>query len=239
MTTLLDELITAHGGLSRWNELDRVSARLVQGGALWAIKGQGGVLDEVHARVSLHEARESHHPFGADALRSSVTPVQVAVESTRGEIIERAENPRSSFDGHTLQTPWTRLQLAYFVGYAMWNYLTQPFTFALDGFETSQLDTWQVQGEEWRRLRVVWPEYLATHTAEQTIYVGNDGLIRRHDYEVDILGGAGGAHFLSDYTEVAGIKVPTKHRIFPRESPGGTPLTPLLISIDVSEITFT
>jgi hypothetical protein len=239
MTALLDELIAAHGGLPRWNKLDRVSAHLVQGGALWAIKGQGGVLDEVYARVSLHEARESHHPFGADDRRSSFTPVQVAVESTRGEIIERAENPRSSFDGHTLQTPWTRLQLAYFVGYAMWNYLTQPFTFALDGFETSQLDTWQAQNEEWRRLRVVWPEYLATHTAEQTIYVGNDGLIRRHDYEVDILGGAGGAHFLSDYTEVAGIKVPTKHRIFPRESPGGTPLTPLLISIDVSEITFT
>ena len=65
MTALLDELITAHGGLPRWNELDRVSARLVQGGALWAIKGQGGVLDEVYAWVSLHEARESHHPFGA------------------------------------------------------------------------------------------------------------------------------------------------------------------------------
>jgi hypothetical protein len=239
MTALLDELIAAHGGLRRWNELDCVSARLVQGGALWAIKGQGGVLDDVYARVRLHEAKESHHPFGGSEHRSSFTPLQVAVETTRGELVELSDQPRSSFDGHTLQTPWTMLQLAYFVGYAMWNYLTQPFTFALDGFETSELDPWEVNGEEWRRLHVVWPEYLATHSTEQTIYVGHDGLIRRHDYEVDILGGAGGAHLISDYTEVGGIKVPTKHRIFPRESAGGPPSTPLLISIDVSEIAFT
>jgi hypothetical protein len=31
---------------------------------------------------------------------------------------------RNAFKGHAVDTPWTRLQLAYFVGYAMWTYLT-------------------------------------------------------------------------------------------------------------------
>jgi hypothetical protein len=42
MSDLLETAIKAHGGLERWNQLDTVSARLVQGGALWALKGQEG-----------------------------------------------------------------------------------------------------------------------------------------------------------------------------------------------------
>jgi hypothetical protein len=36
MNDLLETVIEAHGGLERWNQLDSVSARLIQGGALWA-----------------------------------------------------------------------------------------------------------------------------------------------------------------------------------------------------------
>jgi hypothetical protein len=31
---LLESVLEAHGGLERWNRLDNVSARLIQGGAL-------------------------------------------------------------------------------------------------------------------------------------------------------------------------------------------------------------
>src|SRR6478609_9969428 len=125
---LLDTVIDAHGGLERWNQLDAVSARLLQSGAEWALKGQEGVLDDVYARVSLHEERESHHPFGAPDRRSSFTPDRVAIETTAGEVLEALDQPRASFAGHTLESPWSTLQLAYFVGTAMWTYLTQPFT---------------------------------------------------------------------------------------------------------------
>jgi hypothetical protein len=178
-----------------------------------SIKGQEGVLADVFARANLHQERESHHPFGAPDRRSSFTPQRVAIETTAGDVVEELDQPRASFAGHTLETPWTTLQLAYFVGTAMWTYLTQPFTFALPGFQTTELDPWQENGEQWRRLRVTWRGYLATHNAEQTLYVGDDGLFRRHDYNIDIAGGAAGAHYISGYTEVAGIMIPTKHRI--------------------------
>ena len=238
MTDLLETVLDAHGGLARWKELDSVSARLTQGGVLWGVKGQEGVLNDVFARASLHQERESHHPFGAPNLRSSFTPERVAIENTNGDVVEAMDQPRASFAGHTLETPWSRLQLAYFVGTAMWTYLTQPFTFALPGFETSELEPWHEGDEVWRRLHVIWPSYLATHSTEQTLYFGDDGLIRRHDYDVEIQGGSGGAHFISDYTEVAGIKVPTRHRIFPRGPESQAILDPLLISIDLSEISF-
>ena len=238
MSDLLDMVIEAHGGLERWSQLDSVSARLVQGGAMWGIKGQAGVLDDVFVRASLHQERESHHPFGAPDRRSAFTPGRVAIETTSGDVVEALEQPRASFAGHTLQTPWTALQLAYFVGTAMWTYLTQPFIFARAGFKTAELDPWRENGEEWRRLQVTWPDDLATHCAEQTLYVGADGLFRRHDYDVEIAA-TSGAHYISDYTEVAGIMVPARHRIFPRSPDGQALSEPLVISIDVSEIAFT
>jgi len=240
MGNLLETVIEAHGGLERWNQLDAVSVRGVNGGALWALKGHPDVLSDVFVRASLHQERESHHPFGAPDRRSAFTPERVAIETTNGDVVAALEQqPRASFADHTLETQWTRLQLAYFVGTAMWTYLTQPFTFTLPGFETSELDPWQEDGEEWRRLRVVWPSYLATHSTEQTLYIGGDGLFRRHDYDVEIAGNNPAAHYLSDYIDVAGIMVPTTHRIYPRAADGQALREPLLVSIDMSEVAFT
>jgi hypothetical protein len=238
VSELLDTVIKAHGGLERWSQLDSVSAHLIQGGALWAIKGQQGVLDDVFVRASLHQERESHHPFGAPDRRSTFTPERVAIETTSGDVVEALEQPRASFAGHALETPWTTLQLAYFVGTAMWTYLTQPFIFARPGFRTAELDPWREDGEEWRRLHVTWPGDLATHSAEQTLYVGADGLFRRHDYDVEIAA-TSGAHYISGYTKVSGLMVPTSHRIFPRSPDGQALSEPLVVSIDVSEIAFT
>ena len=236
---LLETVIDAHGGLEHWNELDSVSARLIQGGALWALKGQAGVLDDVVVTASLHDERVSHRPFGAADRHSSFTPERVAIENGDETVVEALDQPRDSFTGHTPETPWSTLQLAYFVGTAMWTYLTQPFTFTLPGFQTRELVPWREAGQQWRRLRVMWPSYLATHSTEQTLYFDDDSLLARHDYDVEISGGVSAAHYVSDYDEVAGIRVPTKHRIFPRDRDGESLSEPLIVSIDVSEITFT
>ena len=66
----------------------------------------------------------------------------------------------------------------------------------------------------------------------------DDGLLTRHDYDVEINAGNPAAHYVSDYDEVAGIRLPTKHRIFPRTPDGQSLPEPLFVSIDVSEIAF-
>jgi hypothetical protein len=66
------------------------------------------------------------------------------------------------------ETRWSAFQLAYFVGTAMWTYLTQPFTFAMPGFQTSELEPWDEAGQHWRRLHLVWPSYLATHCLDRS-----------------------------------------------------------------------
>jgi len=238
MNDLLATTVKAHGGLQRWNQLNTVSARLIQGGALWALKGQKGVLDGVVVTASLHDERVSHRPFGAPDRHSAFTPGRVAIETDDGTVLESLDQPRASFAGHTAETPWSTLQLAYFAGAAMWTYLTQPFSLTLPGFRMTELDPWEEAGQHWRRLRVDWPSSLATHSAEQTLYFTPDGLLVRHDYDVEISGGATAAHYLSDYIDVQGIMVPTSHRILPRTPDGQSLAEPLIVSIGLSEITF-
>jgi len=62
--------------------------------------------------------------------------------------------------------------------------------------------------------------------------------LARHDYDVEISGGTSRAHYVSDYAEVAGIKLPTKHRIFPRTPDGDSLPEHLIVPIDLSEIAF-
>jgi hypothetical protein len=91
-------------------------------------------------------------------------------------------------------------------------------------------------GETWRRLRVSYPDDIATHSSVQTLYIDGDGLLKRHDYDVEIAGNTPGAHFIVEYKDVAGIMFPTKRRIFPRQADGTASPEPLVVSIDLSDI---
>jgi hypothetical protein len=134
MSDLLETAVNAHGGIQRWNQLASVSAHLTQGGAFWGAQVQDGLLSDVVVTANLHEERVSHHPFGAADRHSAFAPPnRVAIERDDGTVVEVLEQPRASFAGHTLETPWTQAQLAYFVGTAMWTYLTQQFSFTMEG----------------------------------------------------------------------------------------------------------
>lgn len=236
MTPLAASVIEAHGGLPRWRAFSRVTARLVQGGVLWSLKGKAGVLDEVGVTVALDRQRVSHAPFGPTGLRSTFTPDLVTLAKPDGAIVDELRDPRTSFAGHTLETKWSDLQLAYFAGCAMGTYLTMPFLLAEPGVETEEIEPWSGNGDTWRRLRVHFPPSIATHSSVQTLYVDGDNLLARHDYDVEIAGGTPGAHFIADYVDVSGIKVPTKRRIYPRRPDGQALPEPLVVSIDLSEI---
>jgi hypothetical protein len=156
---LLDAALDAAGGLERWREHSFLSAHLSQAGDLSAMKGQGGVLDEVKIDVVLH--RE-----------------------------------------------WVLT--------AMWTYLTQPFCLTLPRFRVEELSPWR-EDRNIRRLRVEWPEHLASHSTNQTLYFDEEDRLARHDYEVEIVAGAPAAHLFDGFASVDGITMPTRHR-----SMGGT-----------------
>src|SRR5262249_51033567 len=124
MNELLEGVLEAHGGVQRWNRFNTVSAQIVSGGGLWPLKGL--IQDAAPRRMtaSLHEEFASVAPFGQPDWRTSFRPGRVAIETMQGELVKERMDPRSSFSGHTMNTPWDPLHRAYFNGYAMWTYLT-------------------------------------------------------------------------------------------------------------------
>ena len=91
----------------------------------------------------------------------------------------------------------------------------------------------------WRRLKVTFPQSIATHSTVQTFYFGSGGLLRRHDYDAEVLGGTSAAHYVHEYHEVSGIMVPTSRRVLGRRPDGTSTPDPLIVTIDLSEVEFT
>ena len=238
MNDLQQMAIEAHGGLERFRQFSFLTARLHQFGILWNLKGKPDTLTHANLRVNLRTEEVSHWPFHPTRNRSRFTPDEVTIETPDGDVIEKLPQPRASFAGFAMETHWSDPQLAYFAGYTMWTYLTSPFILAQPGIVTEEIAPWSEHGETWRRLRVTFPAAIATHSREQTFYIGPDGLIRRHDYEVEIQGNNAAARYLLDPVTVEGIVLPSKFRVFPR-NPDNTPATELLIvGVDLSDDRF-
>ena len=84
---------------------------------------------------------------------------------------------------------------------------------------------------------MTFPDHIKSHTREQISCFGPEGLLRRQDYTVDILGGAPGLNYASDRREVDGIIIPTKRRIYAWKGDYQLVPGPLLVAIDMGEIT--
>lgn len=235
MNPLLSEVLEAYGGLDRWRNFTTVSSTLVTGGEFWGVKGL--LIDTVPRRMTtdLHREWSSITPFGDPNWRSDFTPDHVAILARDGATIAERSDPRAAFEGHGLATPWDPLHRAYFNGYAMWTYMTTPFVFVEPGYEITEIAPVQHNNEDWRGLRVNFPKDVATHSREQDFYFGSDGLLRRHDYHVDVAGGFAAAHFVSDFIDVNGLRFPTRRRAYPRGDDLQPNLDRLLVSIDISD----
>ena len=85
---------------------------------------------------------------------------------------------------------------------------------------------------------MTFPDQIASHTRQQTTYFGPDGLLRRRDYAVDILGGSVGAQYIAAYREFDGIMMPTRRLVFSRGGDNLPVLEPVLVAIHIDDITF-
>ncbi len=63
------------------------------------------------------------------------------------------------------------------------------------------------------------------------------GLLRRHDYSVDIIGGSDSAHYVSEHKTFGGIVFPTKRRVYAYGADNRPVLDRISVSIDFHEIT--
>ncbi|MDJ1484185.1 hypothetical protein QNI16_27045 [Cytophagaceae bacterium YF14B1] len=236
---LLTKVLKLHGGTDKWNTYQTLKAHVQIGGVTWSIKGQEGVLSDVHFTGQLHEQQASWQPIFEEGFKSEFTPQRVALIDTDGNMADELINPLDSFKGHQIETPWNRLQLVYFSSYATWNYLTTPFNFLQPGIQLNEIEPWQADDETWRRLEVIYPDSIATHSRRQVYYFSEEGYLKRHDYWPRVLGGSSATQIIEGYKEFSGIKTGTKRRIYILNDADNSYQTePVLVSIDVLDVQF-
>lgn len=236
MSELLERAIAAHGGWERWQQVERVTAEISVDGAMWHLKGWPGALAQSRVAADTRRQRAVFTPFVETGRRGVFEPQRTAIVTDGGETIGQRDAPRRAFEGHALATPWDAQHLLYFSGYAMWVYLNAPFLFKAPGFRTEEVEPWIENGETWRRLRVVFPPEVHGHSPEQTFYFDDTGLLRRHDYSVDIMGGTSSAHYVAGHRAFGGLVFPTKRRVY-ATGPDNRPLLErVAVAIDVHDI---
>jgi hypothetical protein len=236
MTDLLDFAITAHGGLDRWNKIKTIDLDLSITGAIWYLKSRPDVLKQIAMRVHTDQELVTTQ-FVDENKRTTFEPNRIAIEID-DVVVEVRDDPEKSFGAQQLDTPWDDVHVAYFSGEALWTYLNVPFIYARPDFSTEEISPIEVNGETWRRLQATFPDNVKSHTRTQISCFGPDGLLRRHDYTVDILQGGTGLNYASDYRDVDGIMIPAKRRIYAYVDDYVLVSDPMLVAIDIDRIAF-
>ena len=234
MSTLLDDTIDAHGGLARWNEIKEVSVDVLASGALFDRKGYPSTGKPTNVRAHAHSPYVERRPFPKPDQYSVFAPDRVAIMTDDGNLVGERTQPRRSFAGHTSTTPWDVFHVIYFGGYANWEYLTTPFSFKMPGFQAEELPSWEEDGELWRRLKVLFPQDVPTHSTKQTFYFDKNLLLRRQDYNTRVIGGGEAANYAFDYETFDGIKLPMKRRVYPRGADNKPIKDVVGVSLDMS-----
>ena len=187
----------AHGGLHRWEKLKTISATLRSGGSFFSLHNLPNDPEPREVTAWLHEERICIRPAGAPDRFSHMTANSVMVKSDSGEALLERKGTPGELHYPLTKDPWGPLELITFSSYAMWTYLTTPFLMALPGFTVTKIAPWHDANEIWQGIRVEFPPAILSHSTVQHFYFGEDFLLRRHDYFIDV----GGSFYATQYVE--------------------------------------
>lgn len=231
----LEQTLEAHGGLERWHTVKQITATLTLTGGVFDLMGHPGGVGRTRATASTAKPTIEFEPF-VSADRGHFTPDVVRITREGRTWGRRA--PRQTFaDG----VPWDDYHLLYFTGYAIWNYLCTPFLFTWGGFTVEALEPWTEDSETWQRFDVTFPSAIPTHNPTQRFYFDSSGLLRRLDYQPEVMGdiGAPVAHYCDDHRDFDGLVVPTRRRVYLRRDDDTADREVKVIDLDIEDVQIT
>lgn len=232
---LLDDVIDASGGMTRWNSLDRFTLHLSIGGTLFASAGHAREFKDVTAEGSTRTQSIRFTGITGGEHSGSFQPDAITIESLDGEVLRTWRNPSLAFPEVGSPALADELHLVFFCGVAIWNYLTNPFLLAHPDVVTEELTPWRENAATWRRLRAQFPAHLITLAREQIFYFDENALQRRTDHD---LFGIKLAHYSWAHDRFCGIVVPTLRRAQSLQPDGSVIAKPVLMDVEIFDAMF-
>ena len=236
--TLLGDVLQAAGGLDLWRQMRRFTVHISIGGVLCARKCRAALLKDLVAEGGTQQQALEITGFNARDRRALYRPHWVALEGPDGQMLQERYAAPATFRGHMKLAAWDDLQLAHYCGYLIWNYVAVPFILADSDVLTEELESSDVDGESWRRLKVQFPPRVVTHSPEQTFYFDREGLLRRVDYPAIDDDQTQAAQVFWEHQRFSGILVPTLCRISKIGVSGQLAVEPPLVDIEIFDAVF-
>lgn len=244
MTDLLTELLDAHGGLERWRTVASVRAEGRFGGLLHT-RFPGNRMSHFVVDITTAEQRVTIRDFPTLGGCTVFDRGDVRVATADGAVVGVRRQARKAFRGFGAlrrAVRWDVFDAGYFAGYALWNYLCQPFLFVGDDVDVRDAGYQTVsypdgRRETLRRLEVGFGPGVHTHSPRQAFFVDSAGLIRRHDYVAEPVGKwAHAAHFSDSHDRVDGLIFARHRRVYPHLL--GDPVLPgpVLVALDIDDL---
>jgi len=232
----LDQLLAEHGGMDRWQRCEQVEASLSSAGLAFTSRMQPNALRNRTIEVHPHRRHVVVSPYPSAGFIGHWTPDLVFVGQASGAIVAERTQPRLAFASLAKQFRWDALDILYFAGYALWNYLSFPFLLAERGVHVEESSVGRA-GTGRRILRATFPGEFPTHCREQRFEIdAGTCQLRRHDYVADVIGRwASAANYCLASEQVEGFRFYTKRRVYPRLA-GIVIAFPTLVWIDLKDI---
>jgi hypothetical protein len=222
---LLAETIDAHGGLDRWERVNRLRLRIRIGGTILLSRLASPRTRVFDVDIETRRVGVTLRPFPRPGFTGIFDGSAVRIETDTKVIVAERRIARDLTGQPERRLLWDDLDVLYFFGYAIWNYAVTPYLFLWQGFDSREGAEWrEPNGALWRRLHVTYPTDIPTHSREQTLYFDERGWLQRLDYTAEIFGNrARAAHYCSAHHVFDGLVFPT-HRVVWWRRPSGRPL---------------
>lgn len=234
-TELIDEVIEAHGGRQRWQATERIEAAFSSGGLAFALHMQGQALQGLRLVLHPHDRCVELHDFGQPGGCGIWTPAHVRMTDAGGALVAERHNPRDSFKRLDRQVRWDKLDILYFAGYALWNYLGFPWILEAPGVTLVESRRDKATGAG--RLVARFDASFPTHSPLQTFHVDHARRLTRHDYTADVIGRwAAAANFCVASAEAGGLSFYSRRRVFPRLGANTVLPVPTLVWIEIDDL---
>lgn len=234
-TALLKQVCDAHGGLDRWQRLDRIDLTLSTDGQAFTMRKVSGKMRDKRIEVYPHQFKTVIHDFPKVGSIATWEGDRVTIQPPGTQPALVRENARAHFSTREGRSRWDDLDLAYFVGYAIWNYMNFPFVL---NDEQISVEAAKLGGRP--MLDVQYPEGFPAHSRRQFFMLTKDGRLVRQDYVAEVLGDwATAANRCQQSQTVDGLVFYTKRKILPSVGRSCSMPFPNMLWIEVKDLKLT
>ena len=215
---LLENVIRAHGGIERWQQVESIQLSLNIFGPILITKFKSPWLSNIAACIYTDKPYVSFHNFPEDGMTSIFDAYNVYIFDDNDQITSEKDFSLKANQRSKPRLQWDHLDLVYFLGLAVWNYSCSPFMLQNNKIECHQGKVMiDADGSRLDALNVTFPSSMPSQSKQQVFYFSDEGLLRRNDYIGKAFSPVSiGSNYYNQYETVEGFAFPTRRTLFPR-----------------------